>query len=189
VLGFTYAAMYMARYNFSFANKSLSDTYGWSKAQIGGIITFATLVYGISALFNGPLADRFGGRRAMLIGASGAFVFNLMFGLGAYLGVLGKGPLLLGYLATMWTLNMYFQSYSALALIKVNSGWFHVSERGVFSAIFGSMIQSGRFLVFLLLGAAFVAALPWQWKFFIPAVITGVMAFMTARVVQDTPTD
>ena len=53
-------------------------------------------------------------------------------------------PLLLGYLATMWSLNMYFQSYSALALIKVNSGWFHVSERGVFSAIFGSMIQSGR---------------------------------------------
>src|SRR4029077_2748454 len=78
-LGFTYAAMYMARYNFSFANKSLSDTYGWSKAQIGGIISFATLVYGISALVNGPIADRFGGRRAMLIGATGAFVFNLLF--------------------------------------------------------------------------------------------------------------
>src|ERR1051325_11595944 len=76
VLGFTYAAMYMARYNFSFANKSLSDQFGWSKAQIGGIISTATLVYGFSALFNGPLADRFGGRRAMLIGASGALVFN-----------------------------------------------------------------------------------------------------------------
>src|SRR5947207_3365799 len=96
-LGVTYAAMYMARYNFSFANKSLSDSYGWSKAQIGGIISIATLVYGVSALFNGPIADRLGGRRAMLIGASGAFVFNLLFGLGAYLGVLGTGTLLLGY--------------------------------------------------------------------------------------------
>ena len=188
-LGFTYAAMYMARYNFPFANKALSDEYGWSRAQIGGIITTATLLYGISALFNGPLADRFGGRRAMLIGAVGACVFNLAFGLGAYLGFLGTGPLLLGYLATVWTLNMYFQSYSALALIKVNSGWFHVSERGVFSAVFGSMIQSGRAAVFWLMTLGAVVALPWQWKFFLPAIAVAVMAFITWRVVRDTPKD
>ena len=43
VLGLTYAAMYMARYNFPLANKALSDTYGWDKAQVGTIITAATL--------------------------------------------------------------------------------------------------------------------------------------------------
>ena len=188
-LGLTYAAMYMARYNFPFANKSLSDEYGWSRAQVGGIISTATLIYGISALFNGPLADRFGGRRAMLIGATGACVFNLAFGLGAYLGFLGTGPLMLGYLASVWTLNMYFQSYSALALIKVNSGWFHVSERGVFSAVFGSMIQSGRAAVFWLMTLGAVVALPWQWKFFLPALAVAVMTFITWRVVHDTPRD
>jgi OPA family glycerol-3-phosphate transporter-like MFS transporter len=187
VLGLTYAAMYMARYNFGFANKALSDTYGWSKTQVGAIITAATLVYGISALFNGPLADRFGGRRAMLIGAGGAFLFNLAFGLGAYLGFLGTGGVLLAYLATMWTLNMYFQSYSALALIKVNSGWFHVSERGVFSAIFGSMIQSGRAAVFALMTTSLLVMLPWQWKFFLPAVAVAVMGVITYFVVQDSP--
>lgn len=188
-LGTTYAAMYMARYNFGFANKSLSDAYGWDKATVGTIISTATLVYGISALFNGPIADRLGGRRAMLIGAIGATIFNLAFGLGAYLGFLGTGTVLLGYLATVWTLNMYFQSYSALALIKVNSGWFHVSERGVFSAIFGSMIQSGRALVYALMAAPLVVALPWQWKFFLPALATGIMAWFTYRIVQDTPKD
>lgn len=66
-LGFTYAAMYMGRYNLSFANKALSDTYGWDKTQVGTIITAALTIYGISALFNGPIADRIGGRRAMLI--------------------------------------------------------------------------------------------------------------------------
>lgn len=187
VLGLTYAAMYMARYNFGFANKALSDTYGWDKAQVGTIISTATLVYGISALFNGPIADRLGGRRAMLTGAIGATIFNLAFGLGAYLGFLGTGAVLLGYLATVWTLNMYFQSYSALSLIKVNSGWFHVSERGVFSAIFGSMIQSGRALVYALMAVPLVVALPWQWKFFLPSVATAVMAYLTWRVVQDTP--
>jgi MFS transporter, OPA family, glycerol-3-phosphate transporter len=189
VLGLTYAAMYMARYNFAFANKSLSDAYGWDKAQIGAIITFSTLIYGLSAIFNGPIADRWGGRKAMIVGAIGACVFNVAFGLGAYIGVLGTGTLLLGYLATAWTLNMYFQSYSALSLIKVNSGWFHVSERGVFSAIFGSMIQSGRAAVYALMTIPFVVALPWQWRFFLPAVIVAVFTLFTILWVKDTPKD
>lgn len=189
VLGSTYAAMYMARYNISLANKSLSDEYGWSKTQIGAIISTATLVYGLSAMFNGPIADRIGGRKAMLIGATGAFVFNTLFGLGAYMGFLGTGTLLLGFLATAWTLNMYFQSYSALALIKVNSAWFHVTERGGFSAIFGSMIQSGRAGVYALLGAGAVVALPWQWKFFLPAMIVAVMTVVLFFVVKDSPKD
>ena len=33
VLGLTYAAMYMARYNFPLANKALSDAYGWDRAD------------------------------------------------------------------------------------------------------------------------------------------------------------
>jgi OPA family glycerol-3-phosphate transporter-like MFS transporter len=185
-LGFTYAAMYMGRYNLSFANKALSDTYGWDKTQIGAIITAALTLYGISALFNGPIADRIGGRKAMLIGVFGAVVFNVVFGLGAYLGVLGTGTVLLTYFASAWALNSYFQSYSALALIKVNSGWFHVRERGVFSAIFGSMIQSGRALIFVIGGIA-VTMLPWQWVFFIPAGVMLCMGVLTYLFVRDTP--
>jgi len=185
-LGFTYATMYMGRYNLSFANKALSDTYGWDKTQIGSIITVALTIYGVSALFNGPIADRIGGRKAMLIGVFGAVVFNIAFGLGAYIGFLGTGTLLIGYFATAWALNMYFQSYSALALIKVNSAWFHVRERGVFSAIFGSMIQSGRALIFVVGGIA-VALLPWQWVFFIPAGVMFAMGVLTYRFVRDTP--
>ena len=143
--------MYMARYNFAFAQPADPEKYGFSKEQFGTIISAASLIYGLSAIFNGPIADRLGGRRAMLIGATGALVFNFAFGLAAYLGFLGTGTLLLAYLATTWSLNKYFQSYSALALIKVNAAWFHVNERGVFSAIFGSMIQSGRFFVYLLM--------------------------------------
>ncbi len=187
VLGLTYAAMYMARYNFAFANKALSDTYGFSKEQVGWIISFSTFMYGLSAIFNGPIADRIGGRRAMLIGAVGATVFNLAFGLGAYLGFLGTGTLLLGYLATVWTLNMYFQSYSALALIKVNAAWFHSKERGTFSAVFGSMIQSGRAAVYGLMTVAAVVALPWQWKFFLPAFIVAGFTVLAFLVVRDSP--
>jgi MFS transporter, OPA family, glycerol-3-phosphate transporter len=189
VLGLTYAAMYMARYNFAFANEALSRTYGFTRTQVGWIITFSTLLYGLSAIFNGPIADRIGGRRAMLIGAAGACVWNAAFGLGAYLGFLGTGTTLLAYLATVWSLNMYFQSYSALSLIKVNAGWFHVAERGRFSAIFGSMIQSGRAAVYALMTAGAVVALPWQWKFFLPAAIVFVFFILTLLFVQNSPTE
>jgi len=186
VLGTTYATMYMGRYNLSFANKSLSTTYGWDKTQIGAIITAALSIYGFSAIFNGPIADKIGGRRAMLIGASGTVIFNLLFGLGAYLGFLGTGTFLLAYFATVWAMNSYFQSYSALSLIKVNAGWFHISERGVFSAIFGSMIQSGRALIFFI-GGVLVTILPWQWVFFVPSALVAIMAFMTYKYVRNSP--
>jgi MFS transporter, OPA family, glycerol-3-phosphate transporter len=185
-LGFTYAAMYMGRYNLSFANKALSDTYGWDKTQVGTIITAGLTIYGLSALFNGPIADRIGGRKAMLIGVFGSVIFNLAFGLGAASGMMGTGALLLGYLSTVWAFNSYFQSYSALALIKVNSGWFHIRERGVFSGIFGSMIQSGRALIFFIGGIA-VTILPWQWVFFIPAGVMTLMGILTFFVVKDSP--
>lgn len=186
VLGTTYATMYMGRYNFGLVNKSLSDTYGFDKAQIGTIISTASLIYGVSAIFNGPIADRIGGRRAMLIGVWGAVVFNLVFGLGAYVGAVESKGFLLAYFATAWSLNMYFQSYSALSLIKVNASWFHIAERGRFSAIFGSMIQSGRAGI-LSLGGLLVAIGPWQWVYFAPAAIMAVMGVATYFVVQDSP--
>jgi OPA family glycerol-3-phosphate transporter-like MFS transporter len=185
-LGFTYSAMYMGRYNLSLANPFLSKTFGWDKAQIGTIISPALLIYGISAMFNGPVCDKIGGRKSMLIGATGALIFNLLFGLGAYMGFLGKGSLLLAYFATVWSLNSYFQSFSALSLIKVNAGWFHVSERGVFSAIFGTMIQGGRFLI-VVLGGPLVTMMPWQWVFFVPSAIIAVMALLVYYHVQNSP--
>lgn len=188
VLGFTYAAMYMGRYNLSFANKALSDAFGWDKTQIGAIITAGLSIYGFSAIINGPIADKLGGRRAMLIGACGTIVFNFFFGLGAYLEFLGRGPLLIAYFSGIWAMNSYFQSYSALALIKVNAGWFHISERGIFSAIFGSMIQSGRFLIFMI-GGYLVAVLPWQWVFFVPSIVVSLMAVLTFMFVRNGPED
>ncbi len=186
VLGFTYSAMYMGRYNLSFANKALTDTFGWDKTQIGAIITAALSIYGFSAIFNGPIADKIGGRKSMLIGATGTVVFNFLFGLGAYLGFLGKGSFLIAYFAVTWSLNSYFQSYSALSLIKVNAAWFHIRERGVFSAIFGSMIQGGRALIFFI-GPLIVVHYPWQFVFFVPSVLVAIMGFLTYKLVQDSP--
>jgi MFS transporter, OPA family, glycerol-3-phosphate transporter len=188
ILGFTYAVMYAGRYNLSFANLALSEHFGWDKSEVGTIVSAGLLVYGLSAFVNGPLADRMGGRRAMLLGAGGSVVFNLLFGLGAYFGFLGTGEVLVAYLATVWSLNSYFQSFSALSLIKVNSAWFHIAERGIFSALFGAFLQLGRLLIFAS-GAYLVALGSWPFLFFVPAALILMMCIPTFLFVRNDPKD
>ena len=43
---------------------------------------------------------------------------------------------------------MYFQSFGAMSIIKVKAYWFHVRERGVFGAIFGTFISVGVYFAF-----------------------------------------
>ena len=69
-LGLLYTSFYMCRYNFSIANKSISDEFGFSRGQMGYIITTALFAYACGQIINGLLTDRIGGKRAMLIGAA-----------------------------------------------------------------------------------------------------------------------
>ena len=48
----------------------------------------------------------------------------------------------------LYSVNMYFQSYGAVSIIKVKAYWFHVRERGVFGAIFGTLISIGVYFAF-----------------------------------------
>jgi len=50
--------------------------------------------------------------------------------------------------SALYALNMYFQSYGAVSIIKVKAYWFHVRERGVFGAIFGTLISFGIYFAF-----------------------------------------
>ncbi|MHB1845543.1 MAG: MFS transporter [Deltaproteobacteria bacterium] len=186
-LGLTYATFYMGRYNLSVANFSMSREFGWSKAEIGWILTAGFGVYGISTVINGPLTDRFGGRRVLLFGTAGAAVFNLLFGLGSLFGA-GAKSWLLGYFIAAFALNNYFQSFGACAVVKVNSGWFRVDERGVFGGIFGAMIQAGRALT-MAVGPLILAFLPWRWLFILPSLLLFAIWFAVFRTVRDLPED
>src|SRR5258708_5130961 len=80
-LGLLYASYYMARYNFAAIQQGMRETFGWSHTQFGDIASAGLLVYGLAVFLNGPLAEKIGGKRAILIGAGGAAVFNFLFGL------------------------------------------------------------------------------------------------------------
>ena len=69
-LGLMYGFFYMSRYNLSAISVAIGEKFGWSNADYGGIVSAGVLVYGCSVFLNGPLADKIGGKRAILIGAA-----------------------------------------------------------------------------------------------------------------------
>src|SRR5262249_60617684 len=71
-LGLTYASLYMGRYNFNVVKGDIGKMFHMSKTETGLIATCAFWTYAVSVIFNGPLADRIGGKKAILIGALGA---------------------------------------------------------------------------------------------------------------------
>ena len=182
-LGLTYATFYMGRYNFNVVKGTMGGVYHLDKAQMGAIATAGFWTYALSVIFIGPLADRIGGRKAILIGAVGAALLNLTMGL-LFLGDMMTK--LIVSMSLLYSLNMFFQSFGALSIVKVNSAWFHVRERGVFGGIFGIMISSGYFLA-LAIGGWILAHLGWKMVFIVPSIAIFTMFVIDLFIVKDRP--
>ena len=203
-LGLTYAFLYMARYNIV----ELMYNGVISGKDFGDIDAVGSVVYGLAFLFNGPLADRLGGRFTILLAAAGAAVCNAAIGF--HIGGTGyfhytaigfdahgwpqpmqfvafdNAPPSTGLLTLLFALNMYFQSFGAVAIVKVNAAWFHLRERGTFGGIFGILISLGLYLAFdWAPKIASLTSLPWL--FYAPAAILAVFFGLSFLLVRDTP--
>lgn len=187
-LGLTYAFLYMGRYNLTVSKNALGELM--TKEDFGTIFFWGTLVYGFAFVINGPLTDRYGGRKTILAAAAGSGTMNVLLGaltyglLNGHLPKTGLVPLF----SVLYAINMYFQSFGAVAIVKVNAAWFHVRERGVFSGIFGILISLGVYFAFDW-GSAIVAHFPTWWVFFVPAVILATFFVIDLFWVRDTPSD
>lgn len=189
-VGLLYTSFYTCRYNLAIANKSISDEFGFNKADMGTIITTALLAYAFGQIINGLLTDRVGGKRAMLIGAVGTVIMNVILGVASFWGLLWFFVLIRG-------IDGYFQAFGAPGMVKINAAWFAPPERGRFAGIFGFMINAGRFLIntfgpallagFVFLGLWHVPPLHWRWLFWIPAIIATVAAICMAIFTEETP--
>ena len=146
-LGMSYSFLYMGRYNLQVAKNALGPLM--SNRDFGMIFGIGTCVYGFSFLVNGPLVDKIGGKRGILIATVGAALANAIMGVIVWLVLTGRTAIPLFWpLSSLYALNMYFQSYGAVSIIKVKANWFHVRERGVFGAIFVTLISFGVYFAF-----------------------------------------
>jgi len=188
-LGLTYSFLYMGRYNVTVAKNALADIGGMTNQEFGTIFFWGTLTYGFSFLINGPLADKWGGRRTILIAAIGSAVMNFAMGM-----VLLKGATenLVVMFSVLYAMNMYFQSFGAVSIVKVNAHWFHVRERGVLGGVFGILISLGVYFAYdwnrLILDAVHTEADPAiYWVFFVPSALLLTFAVISYFLVFDTP--
>src|SRR6476619_5969433 len=117
-LGMTYAFLYMGRYNLNVCKNALGTLM--SKEDFGLIFAAGTVTYAMSFLVNGPLVDKIGGKRGIVIAAIGSSLANIVLGILTYLVVTSqlKVNLVLAF-SVIYAANMYFQSYGAVSIIKV----------------------------------------------------------------------
>ncbi|MDP2874552.1 MAG: MFS transporter [Holophaga sp.] len=212
-MGLAYAFLYMGRYNLTVAQNALGDVI--SKDAFGQIFAVGAVIYGFSFLLNGPLVDRFGGRRGMLVGVFGALIANLLIGIMLFSRVhWGWNLPVVPVLTVLYAMNMYFQSFGAVSIVTVKAPWFHVQERGSFSTIFGIIIAAGIYFAFdwgkaivtatraepqslSAVGSAFAfvfrlggTGVDENWMiFFVPAILMAVFWIMMFLWLRNTPGD
>lgn len=184
-LGLCYAFLYFGRYNLSVAKTELDAQGLMSNEIFGNIFAVGSIVYGCSFIINGPLCDRFGGRITIIIATIGSAIANLLMGIFLiYRESIGV-DLPLAF-TILYAINMYFQSFGAVSIVKVNSAWFHVRERGMIGGIFGILISLGLYFAYdwnrMILenfGVNFV--------FLIPSAVLAIMFFIAIAIIRDTP--
>src|SRR4051794_3110698 len=141
-LGMTYSFLYMGRYNLTVSKNALGSLM--TNEDFGWIFGIGTLVYGCSFLVNGPLVDKIGGKKGIIIAGLGSSLANVALGVLTWLAVTNQlKSRVVVLFSVIYSVNMYFQSYGAVSIIKVKAYWFHVRERGVSGAIFGTLISFG----------------------------------------------
>ncbi len=185
-LGLTYAFLYMGRYNLTVAKNALGAAI--TNADFGTIFGIGTWVYGVSFIINGPLTDKWGGRRTILISAIGSALANFAMGWVVYQASLANfvDTNIVPALVICYAVNMYFQSFGAVSIVKVNAAWFHLRERGTFGGIFGILISLGIYFAFDW-GSLIVKNAPVHMVFFVPMVLLLAFALIDYFMVFDTP--
>ncbi len=185
--GMTYAFLYMGRYNLT----AFKNVTNMSNDVYGTIDFWGPIVYGVAFIINGPLADKIGGRKTLLIAAIGSAAMNLILGVLAMTSQDSGGTFASSNVvafSAVYAANMYFQSFGAVSIVKVNAAWFHIRERGTFGGIFGILISLGVYFAYDW-GKKIAEAFPGhpEWVFFIPPMALLALAIVDFALVRDTP--
>lgn len=177
---FCYLFYYTGRQTFGFAIPGIQSEFGFSKATLGWISASMLWVYAIGQFFNGNLADKFGGRRMMSLGAILSCGMNWLVSFGA-----GFWSLLFS-----WGSNGYFQAMGWAPGSRLLSNWWGRHERGkiygfyVFAAGTASTLS---FITSLLIVDIFT--LNWRWIFRLPVLLLLVGGVVYYLIVRDRPED
>lgn len=171
-----YASFYLIRQNFSLVIPAIEQDLGYSKIQIGAIWSAGALLYGVGKALAGIIGDRMSARYLMTFGLFMSGLTSFYFGLCENLS----------QFMAAWVINMCFQSLGWPSCARLLTHWFSPKELGTKWALWNSSQQIGGAII-LILGGFLLVHTSWRYVFFVPAIISMIMAIILFVVMRDTP--
>jgi phosphoglycerate transporter family protein len=171
-----YAAYYLVRQNFSLAMPGICEEFGYTKTELGLIVTIASIVYGIGKFLNGYFSDRSNARYFMTVGLIGSAFVNLTMGLGSGFA----------FFAFLWAVNGWFQSMGWPPSARMITHWFSPKELGFKWSLWASSHQIGAATISLI-GGWLIVHYGWRSVFYVPAVMALLAALFILDRLRDTP--
>ena len=154
----------------------LMEEFGWSRAAIAGAASTAFFSMGIFGVMIGRLNDIFGPRRLMSVAAL----------------LLGLGCVLMGRLATLWELYLYFGiifgiGFSAVDVIALTTiaRWFS-RRRGFMTGIAKVGTGAGQFAI-PLAASGLILLYGWRWTIAIIGAVVGLTLLLMAQLLHRDP--
>ncbi|AKS36715.1 major facilitator transporter [Mycolicibacterium goodii] len=172
---FCYLFFYTGRQTFGFAIPGIQEELGLSKSTLGAISGAMLWCYAVGQIVNGNLADKFGGRRVMALGALLSTALN-------WFTSFSVGPKSLG---ALWGANGFVQAMGFPSGGKVISGWWSTHERGKSFGFYNFAAGLASVLAFVTSTLVVeVFDLDWRWIFRVPVLLMlvgGSVFFIVAR--------
>lgn len=175
---FGYGAYYLCRQNFSMIIPAYMEEFNYSKIQLGWILSFASIVYGIGKLVNGYISDRSNARYFMTIGLCASAIITFILGFTNNLFFLGF----------LWSINNWFQSMGWPPAARMLTHWFAPHELGTKWALGASSHQIGGAIT-LILSGYLIMNYGWRYAFFVPGIIAIVATFILFYFLRESPKD
>lgn len=174
-----YAGYYLMRNNFSLAMPYLVQN-GYSKAQLGMILSALLVAYGISKFLMGNLSDRSNPRYFLAIGLLISIIINVIFG--CFSGVITS----MFVMYTLMFINGWAQGMGGPPCYRTLAHWFSVKTRGRVMSMWNVSHSLGA----ALLGGIAIIVIPfftWRGIFYVPAVLVTALTIIVVMTMRDTP--
>ncbi|WP_028257047.1 glycerol-3-phosphate transporter [Veillonella montpellierensis] len=176
-----YATFYLIRQNFSLAVPYMIAEYGYTKADLGIVMTMLSVAYGISKFVMGNVSDRSNPKFFATAGLLLSAFVMLLFG--TVPGILSSIPIM----CVLAFLNGWFQGMGYPPYAKNMVTWFSKTERGAWWSWWNVSHNLGGGIIAPLATLGIFLFGTWHSIFFFPALISIILAIITFFLLQDTP--
>ncbi len=170
-----YALFYFVRKNLSLAMPAMERDLHITKTDLGKVLSWHEVCYGVSKFTNGFLGDRTNPRYFMPLGLACSAVVNLCFGLSSAVWTFGL----------FWLLNGWFQGMGFPPCARTLTHWFGPRERGTMFGIWNTSHSIGAALALLVCSGLILYN--WRLCFLVPAGIALLGAVFLVNRLRDTP--